>query len=176
TWQADDIALQNIQARSRAPGAWLLANTTGALLLTTSNRSEAAVGYATMDGDTAGGLAPIGGIDKAYIIDWLRWMERTGPVGVGPLAALSVINSQTPTAELRPPSEHQTDEADLMPYRVLDTIERAAIRDKLMPLEVLFSLRESFPEFTEQKLGAWIAKFFTLFCRNQWKRERYAPS
>src|SRR5690606_12748950 len=80
TWQADDIALQNIQARSRAPGAWLLANTTGALLLTTSNRSEAAVGYATMDGDTAGGLAPIGGIDKAYLIDWLRWMERTGPV------------------------------------------------------------------------------------------------
>lgn len=176
TWQADDIALQNIQARSRAPGAWLLANIRAALLLTTSNRSEAAVGYATMDGDTAGGLAPIGGIDKAYLIDWLQWMERTGPRGVGPLAALSVINSQAPTAELRPPAEHQTDEADLMPYRVLDTIERAAIRDKLMPLEVLFAIREDFSQYSEQQLGAWIAKFFTLFCRNQWKRERYAPS
>ena len=60
TWEQDDIALQNIQARLRAPGIWMLANLHGALLITTSNRSEAAVGYATMDGDTAGGLAPLG--------------------------------------------------------------------------------------------------------------------
>ena len=52
-WETDDIALQNIQARVRAPGVWMLANLRGALLLSTSNRSEAAVGYATMDGDTA---------------------------------------------------------------------------------------------------------------------------
>ena len=58
-WQRDDVALQNIQARARGPGIWLLANLRGALLLTTSNRSEAAVGYATMDGDTCGGLAPM---------------------------------------------------------------------------------------------------------------------
>ena len=65
TWETDDIALQNIQARARAPSVWLLANIRGALLLSTSNRSEAAVGYATMDGDTSGGLSPIAGIDKA---------------------------------------------------------------------------------------------------------------
>src|SRR5690606_292001 len=59
TWEQDDIALQNIQARSRAPSVWMLANIKGALLLSTSNRSEAAVGYATMDGDTCGGLSPI---------------------------------------------------------------------------------------------------------------------
>jgi NAD+ synthase (glutamine-hydrolysing) len=176
TWETDDTALQNIQARSRAPGAWLLANLTGALLLTTSNRSEAAVGYATMDGDTAGGLAPIGGIDKAYLLDWLKWMEHTGPVDVGPLPALSVINCQTPTAELRPNTACQTDENDLMPYGVLDVIERAAIRDKLMPLEVFHVTCEKFPEYTRQQLGVWIEKFFVLFCRNQWKRERYAPS
>ena len=175
-WETDDTALQNIQARSRAPGAWLLANLKGALLLTTSNRSEAAVGYATMDGDTAGGLAPIGGIDKAYLLDWLKWMEHTGPIEVGPLPALSVINSQAPTAELRPKSAGQTDEGDLMPYRVLDAIERSAIRDKLMPLEVLHAVHEKFPEYPEQQLGAWVEKFFVLFCRNQWKRERYAPS
>ena len=64
-WDTDDVALQNIQARARGPGIWLLANVLNALLLTTSNRSEAAVGYATMDGDTCGGLAPIAGIDKA---------------------------------------------------------------------------------------------------------------
>src|SRR5690606_7542704 len=50
-WERDDLALQNIQARVRAPSVWLLANVKGALLLATSNRSEAAVGYATMDGD-----------------------------------------------------------------------------------------------------------------------------
>ena len=49
-----------------------LANLRNALLLATSNRSEAAVGYATMDGDTCGGLSPIGGIDKAFLRDWLR--------------------------------------------------------------------------------------------------------
>ena len=77
-WQTDDLALQNIQARARAPSVWLLANLRGALLLTTSNRSEAAVGYATMDGDTCGGLAPIAGIDKAFLRRWLKWMATTG--------------------------------------------------------------------------------------------------
>jgi NAD+ synthase (glutamine-hydrolysing) len=176
TWQDDDLALQNIQARARGPGAWLLANLRSALLLSTSNRSEAAVGYATMDGDTCGGLAPITGIDKAYLLDWLKWMETTGPLGVGPLPALAAVNAQRPTAELRPPEHDQTDEGDLMPYRVLDAIERAAIRDKLTPLEVFHAVRPQFPELSPQQLGGWVERFFQLWCRNQWKRERYAPS
>ena len=57
SWKNDDLALQNIQARSRAPMVWLLANISSSLLLSTSNRSEVALGYATMDGDTAGGLS-----------------------------------------------------------------------------------------------------------------------
>ena len=176
TWEHDDVALQNIQARVRGPGAWLLANLRGSLLLATSNRSEAAVGYATMDGDTCGGLAPITGIDKAYLLEWLQWMEKTGPLGVGPLASLSVVNVQQPTAELRPPSENQTDEGDLMPYPVLDAIERAAIRDKQMPVEVWQTLEEQFSQYDPKQLGLWIERFFQLWCRNQWKRERYAPS
>jgi NAD+ synthase (glutamine-hydrolysing) len=174
-WQQDDLALQNIQARARGPGAWLLANLRGAILLTTSNRSEAAVGYATMDGDTCGGLAPIAGIDKAFLLDWLKWMETTGPAGLGPLPALSVVNSQPPTAELRPPDACQTDEGDLMPYRVLDAIERAAIRDKLLPIDVFKTVRPQFPQHDAGKLGHWVERFFQLWCRNQWKRERYAP-
>ena len=67
SWETDDVALQNIQARVRSPSVWMLANLRSALLLSTSNRSEAAVGYATMDGDTSGGLSPIAGIDKAYL-------------------------------------------------------------------------------------------------------------
>jgi NAD+ synthase (glutamine-hydrolysing) len=170
------VALQNIQARVRSPGVWLLANLTGSLLLATSNRSEAAVGYATMDGDTSGGLSPIAGIDKAFLRRRLRWMEAHGPAGVGPLHALHAVNDQQPTAELRPQAAKQTDEADLMPYDVLDAIERAAIRDKKTPLEVFPLLRSQFPHYTPQQLGQWIERFFRLWCRNQWKRERYAPS
>lgn len=177
SWETDDIALQNIQARVRAPGVWMMANLKGALLLTTSNRSEAAVGYATMDGDTAGGLCPIGGIDKAFLRHWLRWMEHEGPLGVGRMPILHLVNEQQPTAELRPSGSHQTDESDLMPYEVLDPIERAAIRDKKMPVEVFSIMRAQFGDrYTIEQLGLWVERFYRLWCINQWKRERYAPS
>ena len=176
SWEQDDIALQNIQARVRAPGVWMLANLTGALLVSTSNRSEAAVGYATMDGDTAGGIAPIAGIDKAYLRRWLVWLEKTGPDGIGPVPALAAVNVQQPTAELRPPAAGQTDEADLMPYEILDAVERFAIRDRQSPLECWWRLTSEFSAQDRQQLAAWTERFFVLWSRNQWKRERYAPS
>jgi NAD+ synthase (glutamine-hydrolysing) len=176
TWEQDDITLQNIQARARGPSVWMLANMRGALLLSTSNRSEAAVGYATMDGDTCGGLSPIAGIDKAFLRNWLRWLETEGPVGMQPIPALHAINVQTPTAELRPQGSNQTDEGDLMPYPVLDVIERLAIGDKLPPTDCLEILRSEFAEHDEAILRGWVKRFFQLWSRNQWKRERYAPS
>lgn len=174
TWEQDDLALQNIQARSRAPGVWMLANIRGALLLATSNRSEAAVGYATMDGDTSGGLSPITGVDKSFIRAWLRWLESEGPDGLAPIPALDLINAQQPTAELRPGNE-QTDEEDLMPYELLNAIEQAAIRDRQTPYEILCRLRVQYP-YPDERLAKWIERFFNLWIRNQWKRERYAPS
>jgi NAD+ synthase (glutamine-hydrolysing) len=176
TWEQDDIALQNIQARARSPGVWMLANLQQGLLLSTSNRSEAAVGYATMDGDTSGGLSPIAGIDKAYLRRWLVWLEREGPAGLGPIPEMNVINAQQPTAELRPAHSAQTDEGDLMPYTILDEVERLAIRDKLLPLEVLQMIAVAHPEHSLKQLSIWVDRFFRLWCRNQWKRERYAPS
>ncbi|NLE39528.1 MAG: NAD(+) synthase [Pirellulaceae bacterium] len=176
SWATDDLALQNIQARARAPGVWLLANLNRALLLATSNRSEAAVGYATMDGDTCGGLSPIAGIDKAFLREWLVWLEKQGPVQLHPIPALAAVNRLAPTAELRPGEAHQTDEDDLMPYPVLDAIERAAIRDKQMPVEIFRLMRSRFPDYSVEQLRAWIERFFRLWCQNQWKRERYAPS
>jgi NAD+ synthase (glutamine-hydrolysing) len=176
TWEKDDLALQNIQARVRGPSVWLLANVKSALLLATSNRSEAAVGYATMDGDTCGGLAPIAGIDKAYLLAWLRWLQDTGPEGYRPIPELEAVTRLPPTAELRPPESGQTDEADLMPYPVLDAIERSAIRDRLPPVEVFRQVRVQFPRHTSAQLQLWVERFFRLWCRNQWKRERYAPS
>jgi NAD+ synthase (glutamine-hydrolysing) len=175
TWADDDIALQNIQARARAPGVWMLANVRGALLVSTSNRSEAAVGYATMDGDTSGGIAPIAGIDKAYLRRWLVWLEHVGPEAVGPMPSLAAVNRQSPTAELRPGSAGQTDEADLMPYEILDRIERLAIRDKQLPLAAWRHLAADFPQHDPRQLAFWTKRFFVLWSRNQWKRERYAP-
>ena len=176
TWDQDDLALQNIQARARAPGVWMLANLRGSLLLSTSNRSEAAVGYATMDGDTAGGLSPIAGIDKHFLRIWLCWMEQEGLSELGPLPQLGAVNRLAPTAELRPSESKQTDEDDLMPYDVLDAIERAAIGDKKTPLEVFRSMQAVFRDVEDEQMELWVRRFFTLWCRNQWKRERYAPS
>lgn len=174
-WTQDDIALQNIQARVRAPLVWMIANLRQQILLTTSNRSEAAVGYATMDGDTAGGLAPLAGIDKAFLRRWLVWAETSCPSGLGPVPELALINVQAPTAELRPPGALQTDEADLMPYDVLERIERYFVRDRLGPQDILATLSGDFPAHTPTDLASWVEKFLRLWAHNQWKRERYAP-
>ncbi|MEZ4830229.1 MAG: NAD(+) synthase [Bacteroidia bacterium] len=168
TWETDDITLQNIQARLRSPGIWMLANINRALLITTSNRSEAAVGYATMDGDTSGGLSPLGGIDKDSLLEWLQWAEKSLNI-----PALHYVNHLQPTAELRPSTYAQTDESDLMPYAILDDIEKCAIRDYKSPVEVFRTLRGAYPD---EILKGYIRKFFRLWSINQWKRERYAPS
>ncbi|MCK5522688.1 MAG: NAD(+) synthase [Thiomargarita sp.] len=175
-WEEHDIALQNIQARVRSPSVWLLANLRNALLLATSNRSEAALGYATMDGDTSGGLSPLAGIDKDFLRQWLRWLEHEGPVQFAPIPALALVNQQAPTAELRPKEMAQTDEADLMPYSLLNVIEKAAIHDRQTPNEIFCLLRIQFREYDEKQLLIWIERFFNLWTRNQWKRERFAPS
>ena len=176
SWKEQDLPLQNIQARARGPLAWMIANVKGALLLATSNRSEAAVGYTTMDGDTCGGLSPIGGIDKAFLRKWLVWFAEGNVSEIGVIPSLRAIASAEPTAELRPNELGQTDEADLMPYAVLDAIERCAIRDKCMPQEVLDTIVREFPEYEDSCLHSWVRRFFQLWSRNQWKRERYAPS
>src|SRR3981081_20550 len=129
-----------------------------------------------MDGDTSGGLSPIAGIDKAFLRHWLRWVETDGPEGLESIPALRVVNEQAPTAELRPTESKQTDEDDLMPYPVLDAIEKAAIRDKQTPVEIFYRMQSEFPKYQISQIGLWVERFFKLWCRNQWKRERYAPS
>ena len=169
-WEQDDITLQNIQARSRSPIIWMLANIKHALLLSTSNRSEGDVGYATMDGDTSGSISPIAAVDKHFILQWLNWAEKNLN-----RPGLAYVNSLTPTAELRPLDQTQTDEKDLMPYPVIVEIERLAIRDRRCPIDVFLILKEELP-LEESILKDYIKKFFRLWSRNQWKRERLAPS
>ncbi len=170
TWKAHDIALQNIQARARSPIIWMIANLKNCLLLATSNRSEGDVGYATMDGDTSGSLSPIAAIDKPFILQWLKWAEKD--LGYD---GLKKVNSLQPTAELRPSGQSQTDEADLMPYPVLLEIEKLAIRDKKSPTVIYKTLNKHL-SVPGETLKAYITKFFRLWSRNQWKRERLAPS
>jgi NAD+ synthase (glutamine-hydrolysing) len=168
SWDNDDIAMQNIQARTRSPIIWMLANIKRAVLLTTSNRSEGDVGYATMDGDTSGSFAPIAGLSKPFIIQWLRWAQSAlGHSGLQP------VNNLQPTAELRPLERNQTDESDLMPYTVLEAIERHAILERKSPIEVFEAMKAS---HDREVIKGYIKKFFRLWSINQWKRERLAPS
>lgn len=169
TWEHDDITLQNIQSRTRSPLIWMLANINNALLLTTSNRSEGDLGYSTMDGDTSGSIAPVAAVDKQFILEWLRWAETSlGYKGLQP------VNRINPTAELRPLEQEQSDEADLMPYAILVLIERLAIRDRHSPVDVYKILCERTED--NQVLKGYVIKFFRLWARNQWKRERIAPA
>lgn len=170
TWDQDDITLQNIQARVRAPAIWMLANLNNALLLATSNRSEGDVGYATMDGDTSGSISPIVAVDKDFILQWLQWAEKH--LGY---SGLHKVNALQPTAELRPQEQHQTDEQDLMPYPVIVEIERLAIRDHRKPADIYLILKQEL-DISPVQLKKYIQKFFRLWSRNQWKRERLAPS
>ena len=190
SWSSDDIALQNIQARSRLPGIWLLANHKGFLLIATSNLSEAAVGYCTMDGDTAGGLSPIAGIGKSTILKMNRAIMHDG-IGLDgfeqrfKVPAMSYIVAQAPTAELRPGGE-QTDEKDLMPYPLLDTIRRLFAQEDMLPDQIEHALiagkEDDFKSVTvdlglsDEDIMRSVKRFFNLFQRNQWKRERFATA
>lgn len=178
-WQDNDLVLQNIQARSRLPGIWMIANLEQKLLICTSNLSEATVGYCTMDGDTAGGLAPIGSLSKSYILKLNRHIAQNGITTKSlhtSVGSMFQVVDQAPTAELRPGGE-QTDEKDLMPYELLDKIRALFILDRQDPIEIFTTLKEqSFLNLKDQELKSYINKFFRLLAQSQWKRQRSAVS
>jgi len=176
-WNEHDIALQNIQARVRSPSIWFIANLENKLLLTTSNMSEGAVGYCTMDGDSSGVLAPVSGVTKTRILKILLWLEQHGFYYTGDnimkLRALSYINNQRPTAELRP--GEQRDEDDLMPFDVLDRMVFLTLEAGMPPRDTFKAITEEFDFIDKQIMAGYVVKFFRLLFRNQWKRDRQAP-
>jgi NAD+ synthase/NAD+ synthase (glutamine-hydrolysing) len=108
-----DVTEENIQARIRGNLLMAHANKTGALLLTTGNKSELAVGYCTLYGDMSGGLAVIADVPKTMVYRIARWLnEKDARI---PLSTIE----KPPSAELRP---NQTDQDSLPPYDVLDAI------------------------------------------------------
>ena len=171
-WSSDDLTLQNLQARTRSSVIWTLANTNNALLLTTGNMSEAAVGYTTMDGDTSGGLAPIANLPKTYVSQWLEWARHFHG-----LACLDLVFARPPSAELRPSESNQQDEADLMPYPVLDNfIDSYIVRrlDAAQTLQNAMPLVSTYYQGNTEKLRQDLEKFIRMSALSQWKRNRFA--
>src|SRR6185369_8726287 len=110
-----DVTEENIQARIRGNLLMALSNKRGALLLTTGNKSELAVGYCTLYGDMSGGLGVIADVPKTMVYRVARWLNETTGRAVIPESTLT----KAPSAELRP---NQTDQDSLPPYDVLDEI------------------------------------------------------
>ncbi len=139
-----DVTEENIQARIRGNVLMALSNKFGALLLSTGNKSELAVGYCTLYGDMAGGLAVIADVPKTTVYKLAEYVNRRAPKPRIPQASIE----KAPSAELRP---NQTDQDTLPPYDVLDTILRAYIEENL-PAEEIVAKYGLAPDLVRQTL------------------------
>ncbi|WP_416545387.1 NAD+ synthase [Limnohabitans sp. DCL3] len=115
----EDTTEENIQARIRGTLLMALSNKTGAIVLTTGNKSEMATGYCTLYGDMAGGFAVIKDVVKTRVFDLARWRNLHDPYGTGSQPIPERIITRPPSAELRP---DQKDQDSLPAYEVLDAI------------------------------------------------------
>jgi NAD+ synthase (glutamine-hydrolysing) len=127
---AKDVTEENIQARIRGNLLMALSNKRGALLLTTGNKSELAVGYCTLYGDMSGGLGVIADVPKTMVYRVARWLNNTSGRDVIPQPILT----KAPSAELRP---NQTDQDSLPPYDVLDAILQRHIERHEPAVEII---------------------------------------
>ena len=147
---------ENMQPRLRAMTLMALSNKFGDLVLSTGNKSELSVGYCTLYGDMAGGLAVISDVPKTMIYELARWMNRN----------LEVIPKSTiekpPSAELKP---NQKDQDTLPPYDVLDEILQLYVEENL-------SARDIIARGFDEKTVRWVQRRVDL---NEYKREQAAP-
>ena len=151
-----DVTEENIQARCRGLLLMALSNKTGRMLLTTGNKSEMAVGYATLYGDMAGGFAPIKDCSKTLVFELARYRNTLGE------AIPERVITRPPSAELRP---DQKDTDSLPDYDVLDPILAAFIEDDL-----------SVAEITERGFDrAVVIRVLEMVKRNEYKRRQAPP-
>jgi NAD+ synthase (glutamine-hydrolysing) len=151
-----DVTEENIQPRCRMLLLMAISNKTGRMLLTTGNKSEIAVGYATLYGDMAGGFAPIKDCSKQLVYRLAAYRNALAPV------IPQRVLDRPPTAELR---ENQKDSDSLPPYEVLDPILEAFIEQDLTVDEI-------------QARGfdrATVARVLDLVKRNEYKRRQAPP-
>ena len=151
-----DVTEENIQARSRGLLLMAISNKTGRMLLTTGNKSEMAVGYATLYGDMAGGFAPIKDCSKTLVYRLARYRNSLGP------CIPERVITRPPSAELRP---DQKDSDSLPDYDVLDPILEAFIEDDL-------SVNEIVERGYDRKT---VIRILEMVKRNEYKRRQAPP-
>ena len=156
--KAPDVTEENLQSRSRGVILMALANKLGGLLLTTGNKSEYAVGYATIYGDMCGGYAPIKDVYKTEVFEICRWRNRQGDGEIIPQAVID----RPPSAELR---ENQKDQDSLPPYEILDGILLRYVDGE-----------ESFEDIVAAGFDeATVRRVLKLVRIGEWKRQQAAP-
>ncbi|TAL60783.1 MAG: NAD+ synthase [Legionella sp.] len=156
TGLAPDITEENIQARIRGLLLMAMSNKTGKMVLTTSNKSETAVGYATLYGDMAGGLAVLKDVLKTRVYALAKYRNSLSAV------IPERVITRAPSAELR---SNQTDQDSLPDYAVLDAILVAYMEDEMTPEQII---QQGFkPEVVQQ--------IIKLIRRNEYKRRQAAP-
>ena len=155
---------ENMQPRLRAMTLMALSNKFGHLLLTTGNKSELAVGYCTLYGDMAGGLAVINDVPKTMVYELARWINSDYSARSG--ANREIIPRSTiekaPSAELKP---NQKDQDTLPPYEILDKILQLYVEENL-------SARDIIARGFDEKTVRWVQRRVDL---NEYKREQSAP-
>ncbi|QHE22259.1 NAD+ synthase [Stenotrophomonas maltophilia] len=153
-----DVTEENLQSRSRGVILMALANKFGGLLLTTGNKSEYAVGYATIYGDMCGGYAPLKDLYKTEVFGLSKWRNTVGGAPVIPPAVIS----RPPSAELR---ENQTDQDSLPAYDVLDGILYRYIDQEQSRTEIVAAGYDP----------AVVDRVLRLVRISEWKRHQAAP-
>lgn len=153
-----DVTEENLQSRSRGVILMALANKFGGLLLTTGNKSEYAVGYATIYGDMCGGYAPLKDLYKTEVFGLSKWRNTVGGAPVIPPAVIS----RPPSAELR---ENQTDQDSLPAYDVLDGILYRYIDQEQSCTEIVAAGYDA----------AVVDRVLRLVRISEWKRHQAAP-
>ncbi len=162
---APDETEENIQARIRGLVLMALSNKGGAMVLSTGNKSELAVGYATLYGDMCGGYAPLKDVYKTEIYKLARWRnEEKPPQALGPSGSVFAqrLFTKAPTAELKP---FQTDQDSLPPYEMLDDILGCLIEQDLGLAETASTGHDA----------ATIRRVYTMLDRSEYKRRQGPP-
>jgi NAD+ synthetase len=155
---ASDLAEENLQSRARGALLMALSNKFGGMLLTTGNKSEYAVGYATIYGDMCGGYAPIKDLYKTEVYALARWRNAVAATAVIPQGAID----RPPSAELRP---DQKDQDSLPPYDVLDAILYRHVDQEQSRDDIVAAGFDA----------ATVERVLRLVRISEWKRHQAAP-
>ncbi len=154
----EDVTEENLQARIRGNLLMALSNKFGWLVLTTGNKSEMSVGYATLYGDMAGGFAVIKDVPKTMVYELAKYRNKRGPKSPIP----ERVFVKPPSAELRP---GQKDEDELPPYKILDPILKAYVEED-RDVEEIVALG------FEREV---VCKVIKMIERNEYKRRQAPP-